>query len=273
MTHPDTCAKTYTKSDKYRVQTFNDALESENRIHSDDIAKRFGFEGALVGGVVVFGHMCYQPVKLTGEEWLTDNTAEVKFLKPAYDAQYLNIACQKTNNGHNLECHNDDNALLSTMTSIKGAITPDPRWKTAPASTSIQRQEIHWDALEIDQAAPAHNWLPDYDTNLAYAEQICDDNPLYRQGSDSLVHPFWTSRECNAAFTRMFILRAWIHVGTRFVFHKPLRVGQQIEVRTIPIKKWERKGHEFATLYISFLANGEPAVEAEHTAIFKVAGD
>ena len=33
----------------------NFAEASENKIHSDDIAKRFGFTGALVPGVTVFG--------------------------------------------------------------------------------------------------------------------------------------------------------------------------------------------------------------------------
>ena len=35
----------------------NFAEASENKIHSDDIARRFGFTGALVPGVTVFGHL------------------------------------------------------------------------------------------------------------------------------------------------------------------------------------------------------------------------
>ena len=76
----------------YQVQTFNDAEASENRIHSDEIAKKFGFEGALVGGVVVFGHLTYLPVANFGEAWLTNNTAEVRFQKPAYDQQMLSTS-------------------------------------------------------------------------------------------------------------------------------------------------------------------------------------
>jgi hypothetical protein len=41
--------------------------------------------------------------------------------------------------------------------------------------------------------------------------------------------------------------------------------------RAIPIEKWERKGHEFIKLYLAFLVDGAPAVEAVHTAIYKVA--
>ena len=39
------------------ARNFNEA--SENKIHSDDIARRFGFTGALVPGVTVFGHLAW----------------------------------------------------------------------------------------------------------------------------------------------------------------------------------------------------------------------
>ncbi len=42
-------------------------------------------------------------------------------------------------------------------------------------------------------------------------------------------------------------------------------------MRAIPIEKWERKGHEFIKLYLAFLVDGGVAVEALHTAIYKVA--
>jgi len=48
-------------------------------------------------------------------------------------------------------------------------------------------------------------------------------------------------------------------------------VGDAVDVRAIPIEKWERKGHEFIKLYLAFLIDGTPAVEALHTAIYKVA--
>ena len=51
----------------HRVVVRNDAPASENRIHSDDIARKYGFTGALVPGVTVFGHMTYPLVQAFGE--------------------------------------------------------------------------------------------------------------------------------------------------------------------------------------------------------------
>jgi hypothetical protein len=37
----------------YRIEAFNTARESENKIHDDAVARRFGFGGGLVPGVDV----------------------------------------------------------------------------------------------------------------------------------------------------------------------------------------------------------------------------
>ena len=42
---------------EYQVIARNFSESSENRIHSDEIARKFGFRGALVPGVAVYGHL------------------------------------------------------------------------------------------------------------------------------------------------------------------------------------------------------------------------
>ena len=71
----------------YSIQTYNDAEQSENRIHSDEMALRFGFKGALVAGVVVFGHMAYLPVKNGGRDSGTFRKRVSKDVK-AYKRKY-----------------------------------------------------------------------------------------------------------------------------------------------------------------------------------------
>lgn len=255
----------------FEVQTFNDAAESENKIHDDAVATRYGFEGALVGGVVIFGHMSYLPIKDEGEGWLIDNRAEVRFLKPAYDKEQLGIEYDSDRKTGEVRCFNPAGTLIATMTNNHGEYEPDPVHKIPPAQEAVEREEISWDNLLTDKPAPAHVWQPDYEQNVRFSEQLQDHNRIYREGDAPPVHPFWMLRECNAAFMRSFILPAWMHVGSKITFHQPLRVGQEIEVRMVPTDKWERKGHHFTTLYIPFLVNGEVYVEVEHTSIFRIA--
>jgi len=41
----------------YRVQAYNTAKLSENKMHDDTVARRFGFSGGLVPGVDVMAYM------------------------------------------------------------------------------------------------------------------------------------------------------------------------------------------------------------------------
>jgi hypothetical protein len=50
----------------YRVQAYNTAKLSENKMHDDTVAKRFGFSGGLVPGVDVMAYMMHLPVKKWG---------------------------------------------------------------------------------------------------------------------------------------------------------------------------------------------------------------
>ena len=46
----------------YRVQAYNTAVASENKIHDDTVARRFGFAGGLVPGIEVYAYMAHIPV-------------------------------------------------------------------------------------------------------------------------------------------------------------------------------------------------------------------
>ena len=71
----------------YRVAAFNTAHDSENKIHDDATARRFGFGGGLVPGVDVYGYMTHLPVVRWGRAWLERGTAECRFFKPVYDGE------------------------------------------------------------------------------------------------------------------------------------------------------------------------------------------
>lgn len=255
----------------YEARAANDATDSENRIHSDEVATAYGFEGGLVSGAVVFGYMTYLPVKAQGTAWFNDNQVELRLLKPAYDGEILTIEHEEHDDGSSETlCINNIVESLATLSSRHAALEVDGASEIPPASRVDPREEIAWKKLFTDKPAPAHVWHADPAHNLALAEQIHDDHEIYR-GENAVVHPMWILRQCNAAFERSFILPAWLHVGSKLKLHRPLRIGEEIETRMVPTQKWEHKGHQFTTLHIPFLVNDEVRVEVEHTAIFRIA--
>src|SRR5437762_953573 len=78
--------------DPYRVSAYNTAHDSENKIHDDTVAKRFGFTGALVPGVDVYAYMMHLPVERWGRAFLERGTAECKFTSPVYDGETAEVS-------------------------------------------------------------------------------------------------------------------------------------------------------------------------------------
>ena len=86
----------------YRVEAFNTAKASENRIHDDAVARRFGFGGGLVPGVDVYAYMAHQPVARWGRAWLERGAAECRFQKPVYDGDIATVTATETADGLDL---------------------------------------------------------------------------------------------------------------------------------------------------------------------------
>jgi acyl dehydratase len=253
----------------YRPTAINHAHESENRIHADNIAQRYGFRGGLVPGVAVFGYMTHPITEALGSQWLGHASVDVRFLKPAYDGERLAIDLIQAIPNARVECKNDAGVLLATLKLDASAPPPvDPRAHVPAASRNPERIEINWDAISVDQPFAALQWLPTELENRTYAEYVADQSPAYRDG---LVHPHLILHWANQVLVRRFVLPAWVHVGSEIRFRRLLCVGDAIELRTIPIEKWRHKGHEFIKLYIAYLVGDEAAVEVYHTAIFKLA--
>src|SRR5487761_36553 len=83
----------------YSVEAYNAASASENRIHDDAVARRFGFRGGLVPGVDVYGYMTHLPVLRWGRIWLERGTAECRFLRPVYDGDIATVGAEETAQG------------------------------------------------------------------------------------------------------------------------------------------------------------------------------
>src|SRR4029077_17314723 len=71
----------------YRVEAFNTAKLSENKMHDDGVARRFGFAGGLVPGVDVMAYMMHLPVSKWGRAFLERGLIEARFVKPVYDGE------------------------------------------------------------------------------------------------------------------------------------------------------------------------------------------
>ena len=256
----------------YQVRTHNPSSESENRMHSDEVARRYGFRGALVPGVTVFGHMTRPVLEHWGEAWLARGRAEVSFARPAYEGELLTVAATSAGDAAlDLTCANEAGEELARLRAgiVATSAESDPRAWNPPAAPLTERPEASWELMRVGEPFPALAWKPSVEENGTWCEDMRDDLPLYRKGPEPCLHPGLVLRQANYVLKNRFVLPAWIHTRSRLSFHEVLRVGPEYEVRAIPEEKWARKGHEFVRLYVAVLAARRVVAEILHTAIFR----
>jgi acyl dehydratase len=252
----------------YQVVAKNFSQPHENKIHSDEIAQKYGFQGALVPGVAVYGHLTHPLVESLGEAWLCASQSSVRFLKPAYDGDQLEITSSKDGADYRVQCHHGSTLLAELHSSLPGKlpVSEDQSVFDAPCK-SRERPEISWDTVIEGQPFETWHWQITEDGNQTHASEISDALPIYR----SDAHPHWLLSMANRALTREYVMPAWIHAGSEIRLRELLRVGDAIEVKAVVLKKWRSKGHEFIRVYLAYHRAGTLTTEIFHTAIFKVA--
>jgi len=261
----------------HRVRTVNISAQSSNKIHDDQTAARYGFRGGLVAGTLVYAHLTTPLVEHLGTSWLDHSVSEVRLLQPAYDGEWLTVQGQageagERGAGYRLAVHNAAGAELATLESTLPETLPplDEHAGMQPADPALEPVPISWDGVHPGEPLRALQWRVTKEDHDRWCDAAGDRLPLYRSGERPRIQPGRVLQGANEAFRNHYVLNPWIHVGSQIVQRGPLHLGDPIEIRAVPIEKWERKGHEFIRLYIVFLNDGVPVVEVFHSAIFTV---
>lgn len=66
--------------------------EEAGGIHDDTVAQRYGYQGALVPGIIICGHTMPTLVERWGKDWLTRGRVGMKHVRPGFDHDQLS-AC------------------------------------------------------------------------------------------------------------------------------------------------------------------------------------
>ncbi len=250
------------------VTAFNTATESENRIHDDATASRFGFTGGLVPGVDVFAYMAHAPVRHWGHDWLKQGAMQARFLKPVYDGQQATLEADEAGEG----------AISLTLASRGEVCGTGKAFETAatqvfdlPARGSRPEQDTRPDASpESLPVGALLGFEPEpYTTDLG-REHLADtreDAALFDHGR--IANPAWLLRRANYILAENVLLGPWIHTESDIRLHRLVCDGESIDVRARVADNFERKGHLIVALDIAILVGDEPAMTGRHVAIYQ----
>lgn len=252
----------------YDVSAFNTAVTSENKIHDDDVARRFGFTGALVPGVEVYAYMAHMPVALWGRAWLERGGAECRFVKPVYDGNIARVTAQEEGGVLNMSVESGG-VLCATGHAVLPDAAPAPAFDSLPTG-----------ALPAERPkASESNLAPGVSLGLApvtidraalqqYLADIREQDGIYLR--EGLVHPGQILRLCNAALVQSVVLGPWIHVGSRLRNFSAARVGQELTLRNRITSNGVTKGHAIVEFDALAITDGKQVVaQITHTAIWR----
>jgi acyl dehydratase len=253
----------------YRVSAYNTAHDSENKIHDDAVARRFGFGGGLVPGVDVYGYMTHLPVLRWGRAWLERGTAECRFMKPVYDGDIADVTASDDGSGLDISVESRGEVCATGRAELPNSRSTPP---SLDRFRKVAQREQRPPADEVSLAAETWLGIDPYpitpEVMVRYLTDLRETAPIYAESG--LIHPAIILRSCNFVLSRNVVLGPWIHTGSRVQHLATAAVGDTLSVRARVSGNYRHKGHLFVELDALVLANETtPVAHIAHTAIYR----
>ncbi|MDP1630814.1 MAG: hypothetical protein Q8L66_05280 [Caulobacter sp.] len=250
------------------VTAFNTATASENRIHADDVASRFGFTGGLVPGVDVFAYMVHAPVALWGRDWLSQGRIRARFGKPVYDGDEATTTAREQPDGslalsvsaRGVECaagtawRSDDSKAPATLPE---ADLPRPEDRAAASPESLPVGRVLGTLKEIYFA----------EVGVSHLHNTREDPALFDGGA--IANPAYLLRRANYVLSQSVRLGPWIHIESDVRLHGLIGDGELLETRGVVAANEEKNGHLIVTLDVTISSRERLVLSARHWAIYE----
>jgi hypothetical protein len=249
----------------YAVEAYNTAKLSENKMHDDSVARKFGFSGGLVPGVDVLAYMIHPPVQKWGRDFLERGLIEGRFTKPVYDGETVQVVAEEAGEGLDLRVEGGDIRATGTA-----SLTPKPevpRLSDFPETAPVaKRLPVDANSYHLDKWLGTAPRVWPEDGLAEYLGEVREADALYLR--EGLVHPGVLQRIMNKVLVDNAILGPWIHVGSRMQLLSAASTDDELIARARVTGNYEKKGHRFVELDALIVANGTtPVAHCQHIAI------
>jgi acyl dehydratase len=252
----------------YRVQAYNTAKQSENKMHDDAVAKRFGFSGGLVPGVDVMAYMMHLPVKKWGRAFLERGLIEARFVKPVYDGETADVTAAESDGTLSIEVESRGELCATGSAWLPASAPSFSLADYSDIAAVTDRKPVNDSSYQLDKwlGTLPRAWAGEAATE--YLTDIRETDPIYV--AEGLSHPGLLQRVMNKVLVDNAILGPWIHVGSRMQLLAAGSSGDELTARAKVTGNYEKKGHRFVELDALVVANGRTALaHCQHIAIYQ----
>jgi acyl dehydratase len=252
----------------YSVSAYNTAKQSENKMHDDTVARRFGFSGGLVPGVDVMAYMMHLPVATWGRAFLERGLIDARFVQPVYDGEIAEVTGEEKDGVLTIAVESRGQICATGSASLPAALPPvliSDFSETAPVA---ERRPVDAMSYELGRwlGTVPRSWAGDAATE--YLADVRETDPIFAK--EGFSHPGLFQRIMNKVLVDNAILGPWIHVGSKMQLLAAARSGDELVARAKVIGNYEKKGHRFVELDALVVANGRiPVAHCRHIAIYQ----
>jgi hypothetical protein len=250
------------------VTAFNTATASENKIHDDTVAGRFGFTGGLVPGVDVFAYLAHGPVEIWGRDWLSEGSIYARFDRPVYDGDEATLTVEGDGG--------DELILTVTARGVVCASGRATRWVAEAAPDIAPVGEL---PMLDDRPAASPESLPKghvlgtlhelylADVGLSHLVNVREDPALFDGGA--IASPAYLLRRANYVLAQSVKLGPWIHLESDVRLHGLLHGEETFETRAVVADNMEINGHLMVDLQFTISARSRLLMSGRHRAIYE----
>jgi acyl dehydratase len=252
----------------HRVSAYNTSKFSENKIHDDTVARKYGFSGGLVPGVDVLAYMLHMPVAKWGRDFLERGLIEARFVKPVYDGETAEVSAVDEAGGLTIEVQSKGDICATGTASLPASVPSFSLADYTEIAAVNERKPVSTGSYVIDKwlGTEPRTWAGEAASE--YLGDIRETDPIYAR--EGLGHPGLLPRIMNKVLVDNAILGPWIHVGTRMQLLSAGKVGDELTARAKVVGNYEKKGHRFVELDALVVANNKtPLAHCWHIAIYQ----
>jgi acyl dehydratase len=233
----------------FRTRAHNTAADSENKIHDDRVASKYGFRGGLVPGVTVYGYMVPAILEQLGPEWMERGGVSVRFVAPCYQGATVVAACD----GSMITAAAEDGSFYAS-----GKVTME--YDAADQATTDY--PVHpLPAKEQRPVASSETILPGWPLgSISQTLDVADESAI----------PERLLRMANEILVANFVMSPWIHVESVVRHHRLPDIGEGITVTGTILECFERKRRRFAAAGMTMSADDRPVATIRHTFIYEL---
>lgn len=243
-----------------KIKARNYAEASNNKIHSDEIARQHGFSGGLVPGIADYAYLAEIVTDTLGGEWLGHGMLSCKFVRPLYDGDEVTAVAVETSAGVDLELkdsagivcaignaslrHNSDWVLYDRVQAPVDGAKVAPRASLLPQGTVIGSFDF------VFETEAAEKFARDAGTRGIAGFLLSQANEIVILNVD---------------------LGPWIHTSSTVWNFAIPDDGEHLSVRGAVIDSREKRGNEMITLDLAYCGHSDrPIARVHHSAIIRL---